>query len=458
MKSHRHLLVLVVELVCLLGFLGTEIPTAWAQGIPDRRFGVIETYHAPGAATETGAGWTRVTFEWNQIQPNGPEEWIEYPIPDAAIAREVAAGREVIGLIITTPGWATAQFGGKNVPAGLHLPVDDPHNLWAHFVRTLISRHQGRIQHWIIWNEPDIWGTDFQSWGGSVEEFARILEIAYRIAHELDPAAVIHLPAMTHWWDANYGRELYLRRLLDVITTLPEAAENHYFFDAFTLHLYFNADTIFDLSQYYYGILNTYGLSAPLWLVETNAPPSDDPTWPIRGPNFQITQEDQAAFIVQGFAMALAAGAQRIGFYKMADLESDHVNPEPFGLVRLDGSYRPALEAYRTATYYLAGFRQASLTRRDDATVVTVRRSNGWTTVAWARGVEAIDVTIPAHSDAARLVDWQGAVRWIHAQGGVFSLTLPGSACTHPANPCLIGGAPFMIVEGGISAGYAAPP
>jgi hypothetical protein len=449
--------VLVLLNAVLLGYrpIQSAPPT---YGVPDRRFGVIGAYDAPQAATALGAGWTRVVFDWNQIQPEGPDTWVEFPVADATLDAEIAAGRELIGLINTVPGWAYAQFGGKNVPRGLDLPIGDPGNVWATFVRTLVARHRGRINHWIIWNEPDIWGTEFQSWGGTVEEFARLLEVAYHAARAANPNVVLHLPAVTHWWDANYGRELFMRRLLDVLTTKPEAADHGYYFDAFTLHLYFNADTIYDLSQFYHGLLAEYGLSKPLWIVETNAPPSNDPTWPVEGANFQITQEDQAAFMVQGLAMALAGGAQRVGVYKLKDTESDHVNPEPFGLVRMDGSHRPAFHAYQVATTYLAGFRSAELLQRDAATVVRVRRVNGWTTAAWARGPEAVTVQVPAQASSARLIDVHGNVRWISARGGVYTLQLPGSPCTHPASPCLIGGAPSLLVEGGLSAGYAPPP
>ncbi len=423
------------------------------QGIPDTRFGVVEAYEAPAQASALGAGWTRVTFEWNQIQPTGPHEWIEYPISDSRLDAERAAGREVVGLLVATPGWATDWGRGAGVPHGLYLPPDDPNNTWAVFVRTIVSRHQGRIRRWIIWNEPDIWESGYQSWGGSVEDFAQLLRVAYLVAHEINPNVAIHLPAVTHWWDVNYGRELFMRRLLQAIVwNDPSAAEHNHYFDAFTLHIYFNPDSVYDLSVFYHGLMREFGLSKPLWLVETNAPPTDDPAWPVPNPLLRVTSEDQAAFMVQGLAMALAGGAQRVALYKLVDLESDTVNPEPFGLVRMNGTRRPAFTAYQTATRYLAGFQRATLTRRDTATVVTVERSEGWTTVIWARG-EGLTVEVEAHASSARLIDWRGNARTINARDGRYTVTLPGSPCTHPQAPCLIGGAPYLLVEGSVPAG-----
>jgi hypothetical protein len=42
-------------------------------------------------------------------------------------------------------------------------------------------------------------------------------------------------------------------------------------------------------------------------------------------------------------ASALSAGAERVAIYKLKDTEDDRqANPEPFGLVRLDDTRRPA--------------------------------------------------------------------------------------------------------------------
>ncbi|MGC9393374.1 MAG: glycosyl hydrolase [Anaerolineae bacterium] len=450
----HHVLRTTFHALCLLVLI-LPCPAA-AAGIPDRRFGVVESYTAPRAANTLGAGWTRVTFEWNQIQPNNASEWNEHPVSNAVLDAERAAGREIVGLIVATPGWATDHASGVGVPAGLRLPNDHPDNTWATFIRKLMTHHAGRIQHWIIWNEPDIWETGFQSWGGTVDDFVQLMRVTYTIAHEVDPNMVIHLPAVTHWWDVNYGRELFLRRFLQTLTADPMAGQNNYYFDALTLHIYFNPDTVYNLSRFYLNLLGEFGIYKPLWIAETNAAPSDDPAWPVANPQFNITQEDQAAYIIQGFAMALAAGAQRIAVYKLADLASDTANPEPFGLVRQDGSRRPAFTAYQVATRYLAGFTHATLDRRDDAAVVTVERDGGWTTVVWARGPADVTVQVTAHAGSALLIDWRGNRRSLAARDGMYTVSLPGSACHHPGNPCLIGGNPYLIVEGAVAAGAPA--
>ncbi|MFQ5814860.1 MAG: hypothetical protein ACE5I2_16905, partial [Anaerolineae bacterium] len=144
-------------LVCL----GLLIPVIWigkpasALEPPDPRFGAVEAYDAPDQATLAGVGWERVIFWWYQLQPNGPEDWNGQYFPDEILDRERAQGREVVGLLNNTPHWATDGDPLRGVPRGLYLPHDDPNNLWAAFVRRVVSHYAGRIDHWIIWNEPD---------------------------------------------------------------------------------------------------------------------------------------------------------------------------------------------------------------------------------------------------------------------------------------------------------------
>jgi hypothetical protein len=422
-------------------------------GPPDPRFGAVETYDAPGAALELGAGWTRIPFLWARMQPNGSHEWLP-PISDEDLSREIAQGRQPVGLVITTPGWATDMGIGPGVPYGLHTGHNDPNNLWANYLRTLVTTYAGRINHWIIWNEPDVWDAAHPgyTWGGSVQDFLQLQRVAYLTIKEANPNAVVIFSGTSYWWDAAYGRDLYFRHYLDALVQDLSAPGNGYYCDAIALHVYFQPDFVYSITALYHQLMREHGFDKPIWIVETNAAPSLDPQMPAPNGQFAITLDEQAAYMIQAFAMGIAGGASRIGVFKMIDTATDLVaNPEPFGLVRADGSRRPAFNAYRVATTYMAGFQSGQLEQQPDVSIVTIPRASGTTTVLWTRIPSPATVQIPARASSATLVDMWGNQRIISASGGVYSVELPGASCTH-GPPCLIGGPPYLIVEGKVDA------
>lgn len=414
---------------------------------PDWRFGLIETYEAPEAATEAGAAWTRVRFLWQEVWAEGPESW-RPPISDRQLARELEDGRLVVGLLVGIPDWARDAEG---LPRGLRLAPSDPANLWASYVRQIVTRYRGRIDHWVIWNEPDIWDEDAlgHTWPGGVEDFARLQQVAYLVAKGANPEAVIHLAAFTYFWDANYGRKQYFNRLLDLFAGDPEAPAHNYYFDVATAHLYFQPTLIYDLLLRFREMMADHGLQKPIWLVETNAPPSDDPTWPVADALFQVHLYEQAAFIPQALSLALAAGAERVAIYKLHDLETDlAANPEPFGLLRRDGSRRPAFDTYRVATRYLAGVRSAERLRWDAVGQIRLDQGAFTTDVLFARLPGPQTVTITATAPEATLIDMWGEQQGLDAEDGTFTVTLPGSACGHTVGDyCMIGGTTYYLVQ-----------
>lgn len=417
----------------------------------DRRFGAIEAFDNPGAAAQLGVGWTRVRFQWNVIQPDDAGQWNDAEL-DKIVTAESAAGREVLGLVVNTPPWALKDGAVAGVPAGMELPADDPNNVWASFIRRLATQYAGRVNRWIIWNEPDIWDSSYpgQTWGGLVGDFVQFQRIAYTVIKAANPEAVVHLSGFTYWWDAQAGRTPFFRRFLEELTADPNAAGNKYYFDVASVHLYFRTDTVYNLTAWHHETMRTFGFDKPVWLVETNAAPAFDPAWPVADPAFRITLEEQAAFVIQVFAMGLAGGAERIAVYKLADTPGDKAaNPEPFGLVRMDGSRRPAFAAFQLASRYLSGYRSAALDRRDEVAQVTVERGAQVTTVLWSRVGPAQRVTLTARAAKALVVDSRtGASRTESAVGGQYVLDLPGATCTQPVEDgCLIGGWPLLVVE-----------
>ncbi|MDT8307291.1 MAG: peptidase MA family metallohydrolase [Anaerolineae bacterium] len=417
----------------------------------DWRFGIVESYEAPQQASKAGAAWTRVRFHWKHIWGDSSDTW-EAPISDEALAAELGAGREVVGLLIGTPDWVRDE---RLLPRGLWLAHDDPGNLWATFVRQAVSRYAGRIDHWIIWNEPDIWekSAPGHTWDGDAADFAQLQRVAYRVATEANPSAVVHLAAFTYFWDANYQREQYFARLLSELESDPQAAEYDYYFDVATAHLYFQPNLIYEIIVEFKAIMAAHGLDKPLWLVETNAPPVDDPKWPVPEYTLSVTLDEQAAFVPQALASALAAGAERVAIYKLKDLESDAgANPEPFGLLRADGSARPAFDSYSIAVRYLAGAREIIRERWDEVGQIRleqgVRPKTFTTTVLFARLPAAQTAVVPATGEEAILVDMWGKQKRIRPEASMYAVELPAARCSQSIGDyCMIGGDAYYLVQ-----------
>ncbi len=420
---------------------------------PDPRFGIVESFANPAAASEAGAGYTRIILRWDVIQPGGPADWKPANVPDPLLAGELAAGREVVGLLIGTPDWAAAPGQSPGSRAVPDMAA------WEAFTRRMAQHYHGRIRHWVIWNEPDVWqeGHPGKTWDGTLEDYALLLKTAYKAIKGVDPSLQVFVAGMTYYWDWEHGRRRYLDRLLEALAADPEAPANSYFFDGVVYHLYFTPRQTTTVLAETWQSLARYGIAGKqIWINETNAPPSDDPQEPPWStPRFDVSLDQQAAFIIQQFSLAFAGGASRVQVYKLRNTADHPESIEPFGLLRADDSRRPAFDAFKTITTYLGGFTAAREERQGDLTAVTFERGAQTTTVLWTDSTAERSVAVRAIAPQALLVDSTGQTQTVAAVHGVYSLTLPGATCSG-GPPCRIGGAPRLLVEEGPAGGRAA--
>lgn len=311
-------------------------------------FGVIEAYHRPDDAAALGACWDRVIFAWDQFQPESADDFDTSVIPEAIFDDARAANRQIVGLIKGTPAWASESGSLGAAPDGIDLPFNDPDNHFGAFVSRLVEHFSPLgVHHWIIWNEPDIRpdeGTvEFQ---GDVEDYFYLLRTAYLAIKAADPDAHVQIAGLTWWFDRNHYRTFYLRRLLQRIYADPEAEANNWYFDGATAHIYFTTSSVWQILMDYVAALRDFGMSdKDLWLAEFNASPRRDPQAPLDA-LFQVSLDQQADFIVQASALALAAGVDRMAVYKLYDNHFVAGESESWGLVRADGSLRPAFDSY----------------------------------------------------------------------------------------------------------------
>ena len=148
---------------------------------------------------------------WTRIQPKSRDQWIWRDKTQQTIDR---LGFSTLGEFLWTPDWATSATSGKRQaapPKGL----DD----FGRYVFETVKHHRPSIKHWEVWNEPHYAGF----WRGTPEQYAGLLEVAYRQAKKADPDCVV-----LGGGGVYIGRLDWTRRMLAALKGRP--------MDVFSIH------------------------------------------------------------------------------------------------------------------------------------------------------------------------------------------------------------------------------
>jgi hypothetical protein len=290
------------------------------------------------AGIDTGAGWDRFAIYWSDIEQEANDySWALY---DEAVSNDVEYGLRTDAILLGTP---SIYYQPGAVPTGLYEPVfrdgtDTPgsgkrinrDNPWAEFVYEAVNRYKpggalaqregwgrGRgIRVWEIWNEPDF--STF--WGGSVEDYARLLEVAYLAARQADSQAQIMVGGLV-----LFEKPAFLDTLLNIFQNNPAPGGNGFPFDIVALHSYSHPSYTFWAVQRTESLLAIHGLGdIPIWLNESGVTVWDDypgPEWATRPDQivWRATQEEQASYVLQNAAFAFMAGAEVVFHFQLYD-------------------------------------------------------------------------------------------------------------------------------------------
>ncbi|MDQ3811628.1 MAG: hypothetical protein M3336_15210, partial [Chloroflexota bacterium] len=455
----------------------------------DPHFGIAEGFRNSAMMAEIGAGWERVVLSWADIQPDGPDDfsWLGRTLPPRALAGELRRGVRMAGLLQFTPIWAAtdANDPGRSVPRNLDLPEDDPNNYWARFVYETVKYYAGRIDEWVVWNEPefrpeDAAGGGTFTWLGSDREFARLMRVAYLAAKRANPRAVVAFPGTSYWVDYNAGRPQFYERYLRLVAEDGEAGANSLYHDAVPLNLYRAPDDLVRVHATFKELQARYRVDKPLWLLELNAMPTDDRSIPCAEQHahnpIQTAQAEQAAYVIQALAVAAAVGYERIGFYQMVD-DNPCQQSAVWGITRDDGSPRPVAQSLRTAIATFSGLERAQF-------LPLVRARAAWSpwpadraslipnwqiyqvimefpthkrvTALWNGDGTPRRVRVARRASTARVLDAQGGARSAAAAGQDWLIDLPAATAHFVSDPpgyFFIGGEPRLLVEEDVSPG-----
>ena len=475
----------------------------------DEKFGVNESFRASEVAKNLGAKWSRFVFEWSQVEEdegNYGKLTHEFYLGPGTLDQELANGYTVYGLIKNTP-----PFAQLNPDDGVKSKPDLAK--WEGFVKTIVGHYKGKIDHWAIWNEveipPDGANAVYNTFAGSAEDYREVLKVAYRAAKEVNPNAKIILSPYSYHRDMQEGGDQTLPWLSEFIAESQadaDSVENHYFFDVFAINIYRNPHDLYDrlVGNVPWSVrppdrtsikdkLAAAGIDPSLfewWITETNFMAYDDTQavgWDVdaRNDGFRITMQEQAAALIQAYALAFAAGWDTVFWHAMSD-DPPPPPDELWGLARFHndrvnadtGRLRPAACAYRMAARYMShasNIRLHTLDRPNqtidpDGTYnpnprqyaprfewhvqqVTFDRGSERTFVLWNSGPSDVTLVVQRSAETARLLDMYGNELYLQQSGNNWLLNL-GRASRHfslfggdPADYYFVGGPPVFLIE-----------
>lgn len=431
-----------------------------------------------------GSRWDRFDFSWPRLEPqdNVWDNNVLAAYDDLVDDLHNAGIQNIVGILLWTPDWAATggtqgiqvfSFGRR--PEGWYAPtsrllmapqavsaasspprgLDNPWsptnfngNYWARFVYTVVSLYRERVKYWEIWNEPE-WS---YFWTGTSTDYTRLLKVGYQATKAACPDCKVLFGGLHYWANRNY-----YRWVLNQINQDPEAPSNNYFFDIMSVHLYSRSSNTYDEIANIRGGMTTYNVGDhPIWLTETGVPVWDDDSVdpnPVEY-DYAATQEEAAAYLIQSYANAWAAGVERYFFFRTNDVDMG----EYFGLIRNDLSLRPAYFAYQVATTYLIS--PTFTTRQVTGGAINVTlwgTPRGKASVLWNPTPTDTVYTLAAARPTATLVYRRGDTQTLTAVDSAYTIPLPGATANLVSDPddYIIGGDPVIVIE---SETNSAPP
>jgi hypothetical protein len=313
------------------GFFGTVTPGDVDAGDLARMRGTVETLRFP--------------VHWPQVEPlSGVYDFSRL---DALVGAAADRGIEPLPFVVATPPWLGSDAVRPPIWTARARAA------WKRFLRALVSRYgsdgtfwRGRerrepIRRWQIWNEPNF--AIFWHPRPAPAQYAKLLRLAAEAIRGRDPRAKIVLAGVAPV-GAGFLPWTYLRRLYRV----PHVKQD---FDLVALHPYAVrvGKMVAQIELARQAMIEAGDERTPVLVSELGvASRGDIPS------AFVLGEPGQARFLRRAFEVLLERRRQ----WRIAGVDwyawRDSTRPDPHcgfcqgaGLLRLDGSAKPAWWAYR---------------------------------------------------------------------------------------------------------------
>jgi len=319
------------------------------------RWGVVMQ---PGGAerysdvTSLGVRMVRHGLRWRGAEPNAPVAGVHtytWAAHDAVVANTAAAGIRLCGVLSNGPAWAcpinTNRFPASSLPD------------YFAFCTAIATRFAGRVEAYEIGNEPI--GS-----GMTADEYKNMLLGASAAIRVVDRDVLV-VGMVTDGTFVDAGQTAH-NTWCDIVLSDPAILAA---MDAVSIHTYTRpfAPEIGDKRgpldvrlANSTALLAGKGFTKPVFITEGN--------WPTAGPTAGVVSEDdQARFLVR---MAVINGVFCNRYYPFqlyGSVTTDEAGG--MGLIRPDGTLKPAYTAWRT----MAGILDRTVTRISAVSTTSTR-------------------------------------------------------------------------------------
>ncbi len=337
--------------------------------------------HIPDGATlqalaDAGIAWVRMDFNWSLIEPQKGE--FHFEVLDQAVDEARARGMNVFATLAYSPKWAVADPACEDGTSNPCL-TKPPANVqdWRDFVLATVRHFKGRVRHWGMWNEPNL-DAFFE---GTLDDYVdRVLVPGAQAVQWEDPGALVLGPELagvtdSSQWNGDNGScvlgvctfngwEMDLAQVLDRAGSLIDIITHHFYKKNATALMEAvldgEYDSVIGLVKTHSSlkeIVEKYFPSKEVWLTEYGWETPAYGGWTGGG---SVSEANQAAYHA-AFLDAreqVAAGTwggsdndpwpnlARVFLYDARDSVVDgHLYA--FGILRVDGTPKPAWEAIR---------------------------------------------------------------------------------------------------------------
>lgn len=307
-------------------------------------------------AAEAGVGMIRADFGWASLEQDGKGAYNRWYLgkADTLVAKAAARGIKVLFTVTHTPCWAstapdTMKQGctgtwWKRGPIERYAPANPAD--YADAMAFLVKHFGPKVAAWELWNEPN--AKEFFNTPTPASDYAALVVKAYDAVKAVDPSAQVIAGSLQEC-DWEFTEKLY-----------DNGIKGH--FDGFSFHPYSGDRSPVEATAPHErehsfsagvpairDVLAAHGDARPLWLTEFGWSTAD-----LRGGRTWengVDEATQARFLEDAYARMASWDDVAVGtWFNLTDTtngSSELVNH--FGLLRLDGTPKPAFAAYARA-------------------------------------------------------------------------------------------------------------